>query len=133
MFFSRRFVMMTVFFAGLVALSTACALVLPELEVLSQNIRTEVVKDANGEDDWAYVLDVSVRNRGAAGKVRAKAKITTSAGQQYYRELEVAFERDEAKKLQFVFNEPSFVGDILTAIADEAPKVTQEFTYDVLP
>lgn len=127
----RQFVLFTAV-AIVSTASAGCGLVAPQLDVLRSNLRIDVVK-TDGEDDWAYVLDVSVRNTGAAGKVRAKARVTSSSGEQYYRESIVQLARDEARDLRFVFSEPSFVGDLLTRMMQEKPAdATYTFEYEVV-
>lgn len=127
----RHFVLFAA--AALASIAIAgCGLVAPQLDVLKSNLRIDVVK-TDGEDDWAYVLDVSVRNTGAAGRVRAKARVTSSSGEQYYREAIVQLARDEARDLRFVFTEPSFVGDLLTQMMQEkSADATYTFEYEVV-
>lgn len=99
----------------------------PELEVLSNNLTSEVIKTAANEDDWSYVYTVQVRNVGQAGKVRAKGRITTPQGQ-FYREMVVALDSDETKVLRFVYPEPNFIAELFT----QESRSSYEFSYDVL-
>lgn len=109
------------------SLSAGCVLARPALEVLSHRLSSAVVKNAANEDDWAYVLTVQVRNTGQAGRVRAKARITTPQGQ-FYREQTLVLAADEVSTLTFVFTEPDFLADVL---APES-RSRYEFSYDVL-
>lgn len=104
-----------------------CGLVAPELEVLAHNLASQVITNDENEDDWAYIYTVQVRNIGQAGRVRAKARISTPQGQ-FYREQIVTFAADERKVLRFVYTEPNFLADIL----QPETRSTYEFSYDVL-
>ncbi|MEO8075738.1 MAG: hypothetical protein ABI818_05365 [Acidobacteriota bacterium] len=103
------------------------AVVAPELEVLSHNLTSEVIKNARNEDDWSYIYTVQARNIGKAGTVRAKGRVTTPQGQ-FYREQTVTFAADEIKVLRFVYTEPNFLDEILRPEA----RSRYEFSYDVL-
>lgn len=114
--------------ALLVTLTLAgCEYAAPELELLTNNLTSEVVKNEANEDDWAYVYTVQVRNVGHAGKIRATGRITTPQGQ-FYREQVVALESDVIATIRFVYTEPNFIADIL------APETrsTYEFSYAVV-
>ncbi len=115
-------------FAVLVLAVIGSGLVAPELEVLSHNLTSKVVKNDDNEDDWAYVYTVQLRNKGQAGRVRAKGRITTPQGQ-FYRDQVVAFATDETKTIRFVYTEPEFVLEFFNA--EKASRY--EFSYDVLP
>lgn len=119
--------------AALPGIATAgCALVPPKLEVLKANLRVDVV-NTDGEADWAYVLDVSVRNTGARGRVRAKARVTTAAGEQLCRDSIVKLDRDESRDLRFVFPEPSLIGDLVALmLKKDAAGATYEFSHEVV-
>lgn len=95
------------------------------LEVLSQQVGETVVK-TDGEDDYSIKYTVLVRNKGTAGKVRAKAKLYTPEGQ-FYREFLVKMNSDEEAELEFIFTEPTFLG----ALFGEG-KTRAEFSYESL-
>ena len=99
----------------------------PELEVLTHNLTSGVVKNEANEDDWSYVYTVQARNRGQAGNVRVKGRITTPQGQ-FYREMVVRFAQDEMKVLRFVYTEPNFLAEILTPEAQSK----YEFSYEIV-
>lgn len=113
--------------AGLMLAVATCGLAAPDLEVLSHNLTSEVIKNAANEDDWSYVYTVQVRNVGHAGTVRVKGRITTPQGQ-FYREQTLALGKDEAKTIRFVYPEPNFLADILQPEGQSK----YEFSYDVI-
>jgi hypothetical protein len=124
---SQRVCLSAVCLLALVLGVLGSGLVAPELEVLSHNLTSEVIKNAQNEDDWSYIYTVQARNIGKAGKVRAKGRITTPQGQ-FYREQIVTFAPDEIKVLRFVYTEPNFLDEILRPEA----RSKYEFSYEVL-
>lgn len=99
----------------------------PRLEVLSQQLKDTIVKTA-GENDYAYRYRVRVRNKGAAGRVRAVAELYTSEGQ-FYREQIISLRPKQEAVLEFVFTEPSVAGEVLAGMAGET-KVRYRFRYE---
>lgn len=106
---------------GFVLVLSSCT----RLEILSQQV-SETVVQTNGEDDYSIKYAVSVRNKGSAGKVRAKARLFTPEGQ-FYREQIIALKEGEEQDLKFVFTEPSFLG----ALFGEG-KTRAEFSYELI-
>jgi metal-sulfur cluster biosynthetic enzyme len=95
------------------------------LEVLAQQVSETVVK-TDGEDDYSIKYTVLLRNKGTAGKVRAKAKLYTPEGQ-FYREKIVNFDSDDETEIEFIFTEPTFLG----ALFGEG-KTRAEFSYETV-
>ena len=93
------------------------------LEILSQQLSETIVK-TNGENDYSIKYSVSVRNEGAAGKVRATAKLFTPEGQ-FYREKTIDIGAGKIEELEFIFTEPTFPG----ALFGEG-KTRAEFSYE---
>lgn len=102
----------------------------PRLEVLSQQLK-ETVIETSGEDDYAYRYRVLVRNKGAAGRVRAIAELYTAEGQ-FYRERIVSLGSGQEAALEFVFTEPSVAGALLAGVAGET-QVRYRFRYESVP
>lgn len=97
------------------------------LEVLSE--RTEGTSvETDGKDDFALKYVVRVRNKGAAGKVRAKAKVFTGEGQ-FYKEQIVYLKSGEDVEIEFVFNEITVPGQII-ALYFGKNEIRYEFSYE---
>lgn len=110
----------------LIVTSSGCVV----LDVQTQDMEGTVVKkpdrDGGTEDDFAIKYTARVRNKGFAGKVKVMVKLTTPNGQ-FYREQVLRMESEEVRTLEFIFDEPIFIEELLSE-----GKIQAELSYETV-
>lgn len=99
----------------------------PRLEVLSEKL-DEISVKTDGEDDYAVIYTVRVRNKATAGKVRAKAQLFHPEGT-FYAEKIVHFKEKEDAVIRFTFTEPTILGSALAGANGET-MMRATFSYE---
>jgi hypothetical protein len=86
----------------------------PKPEIISHNLRADVIKTGEGllDYDYVYVIDTTVMNKGKAGTVTVWAKVEQDSNV-WQKSQAVFLNHADQKQVQFVFDEPEFAREFL--------------------
>jgi len=103
----------------------------PQPEIISHNLRTDVIKTGEGwlDYDYVYVIDATVMNKGKAGTVTVWAKVNQDTNL-WQKSQTILLNHDEQEQVQFTFSEPEFAKEFLVGFLEGYLGIWKGYDYD---